>query len=453
MRTQRNTTSKPAEIKSVSIKNQRDYSTCYAHAITRNFVRTLQILGIIKAEYNERFYLLFLYIITEKIHLDCQSGGGNWTYSFDLLECIHTYISNNTLFTIKIPNKLKCYDNTCIGGPFFLSEIQLDEQQRIKDDFKLVYQNLHIAKYIYKVDYTDNTTNKPSEAIKQLLKWRLQPYIGFRNFGNCTTPELYGHAVNLRSWIGLSFEIKNSWGTEWNESINGNKVYSNITEISNYQNNTIIFSSLIFDFDNLQPKFKTNVTHNIALFNNCNISDDIKDIKINNFNALPSSIKYGFMNGGICKYDDSKDKYTGYFSFGVFIHGTHTRKKDKTLFNGKFEKEIFQNGDIKILRDLNNINEFSQIERGTFKRITTIYMFTYKIVDGIIILKIPSGLVIQKYENSVRVKYYSDSNPLTPLSGGFFKGFIHIGNTYYHAKRDSQYNVTWECSVKCLPIK
>jgi len=73
---------KPEEIKSVSIKNQGTNSTCYAHACSRNFVRTLQILGIIKSKYNEQFYLLFLYYLTEN---KACNVGGNYKDLFVLL--------------------------------------------------------------------------------------------------------------------------------------------------------------------------------------------------------------------------------------------------------------------------------------------------------------------------------------------------------------------------------
>lgn len=442
--------SKPANIKSVAIKNQGDYGTCYAHAISRNFVRTLQILGIIKAEYNEQFYLLFLYILTEVIHLDCTSGGGNWTYSFDLLEHINKYINSGSLFTLIIPNTMKCYKGTCTPGRFFLNIIQ-DEKDRIIRDFKTVYRYLHIAKYIYKVDYENKNINYPSAAIKQLLEWRLQPYIGFDNFETSTISQVYGHAVNLRSWIDLNFEIKNSWGTTW--STDGNRRYSNITQISNKINYTVIFSSLIFDFDNLDQTFKDIITNNIRLFTNRNISNNTISIKTYNFSALPKSIKYGFMNGNGCYYKDSKDIYTGQFSFGVFIEGSHTYITTKLVFTGKFEKEIFKDGEIKHLYDIIRPNEFYQISKGTFTRTRTKYLFTWELFDGIMILKDNYGLIIKKYEKSVAVKYYYESNLSKPLSYGLYKGVIHMGNKSYHAKRDSKYNVMWDCSVKCSAYK
>ncbi len=64
--------SKPNELKSVLIKEQQD-SECWAHAIRRNFVRTLQILGVIKSKYNESFYNLFFSVLT--INTECDEGG------------------------------------------------------------------------------------------------------------------------------------------------------------------------------------------------------------------------------------------------------------------------------------------------------------------------------------------------------------------------------------------
>jgi hypothetical protein len=43
---------KHKELKSAKIKNQL-YEDCWAHAISRNFVRTFQILDVIKSEYVE----------------------------------------------------------------------------------------------------------------------------------------------------------------------------------------------------------------------------------------------------------------------------------------------------------------------------------------------------------------------------------------------------------------
>jgi hypothetical protein len=82
------TSSKPDELKSVPIQNQSKSGTCYAHACSRNFERTLQILGVITSKYNTEFYFLFLYYLTEKE--SCQESG-NYTKLFDLLN----YLKNN----------------------------------------------------------------------------------------------------------------------------------------------------------------------------------------------------------------------------------------------------------------------------------------------------------------------------------------------------------------------
>ena len=62
---------KPIELSSVDIRKQK-YSDCWAHACSRNFVRTLQILDVIKPKYIDQFYDLFYTILT--IDSDCNLG-------------------------------------------------------------------------------------------------------------------------------------------------------------------------------------------------------------------------------------------------------------------------------------------------------------------------------------------------------------------------------------------
>jgi hypothetical protein len=62
---------KPEDLKSIPIIDQQE-NDCWAHAISRNFVRTFQILSIIKFEFIQKFYDLFYTILTE--YKTCKDG-------------------------------------------------------------------------------------------------------------------------------------------------------------------------------------------------------------------------------------------------------------------------------------------------------------------------------------------------------------------------------------------
>ena len=328
--------SKPQAIKSVTVKDQGQYGTCFAHACSRNFVRTLQILGVIKAEYNEQFYLLFLYTITERI--SCNTGG-NYLELFEVL----TYLKQNyeKIFNLVRPNHIKCYNDTCSieRNAKFLNLKEDDKREFIKK-INEVKDFLHVGKYEYIIDNVNKQNNYPSEAIIWLLQMKLQPYMGCSSFkapgaDNCYKGGSHGHAVILRSWNEHKVEIKNSWGDDW--ATKGNYVFNNIADIgcANLPNKVIYFASLIFDYDNLPTSFKNNVDETIKLFGtHTNISySNIKED--NNFYGKK---KYGFFDYGRYKdviYDN--EVFEGYFLYGFKNKGKKIIKDNNIIIEGNWD--------------------------------------------------------------------------------------------------------------------
>ncbi len=102
-----NLTVKDPEAKSVTIKNQLYYNTCWAHSISRTFVRTLQILGVIKAEYNEQFYLVFFVMLLQ--NYKCSEPGLTFEKIFYLFDKLKDEFKNKifeySYFNVKCFNK------------------------------------------------------------------------------------------------------------------------------------------------------------------------------------------------------------------------------------------------------------------------------------------------------------------------------------------------------------
>ncbi len=96
-------------IKSAKIKDQDNFGTCFAYAGARNFVRTLQILSVIEADFVEQFFAVFYAILTS--NKDCNKGG---TY-YDLIY-LYNYLQNNYssgLFDITWAN-IRCVGEICL---------------------------------------------------------------------------------------------------------------------------------------------------------------------------------------------------------------------------------------------------------------------------------------------------------------------------------------------------
>jgi hypothetical protein len=171
--------------------------------------------------------------------------------------------------------------------------ITKDDKILFINDMKYLFNNnlLFIGNCIY--DVKKDNSNKPPAAIKMMLYFKLQPFVNiymnkylikYINTSTVNMPSIpstenydlqcyennYGHAVNLRKWYKSGIEFKNSWG--FFTSNDGNFSVENLKYLicnNNSQNKNILnFTSLMFDYNNLNKKFKTKVNRNLCLYFN-----------------------------------------------------------------------------------------------------------------------------------------------------------------------------------------
>jgi len=303
---------KDYKTKSVTIKNQGKNGTCWAHATTRSFIRTLQILDIIKSQYNEQFYLLFFTILTK--NKSCNTGG-NTTSFYYLLD----YLKNNytdEIFNIR-KNNINCnYNyNSCEINDDINPILNISNPDKIEfiDDLKYLFDNNLLFIFIHNYKVNMDEINKPTKCIRLMLDYKLQPFVGIKisnylkthifskknffieslsdNDFKCVSES--GHAVNLRRWNKNKIEFKNSWGTH--SANDGNFFVSDLKYITCGKKQSIVFSVLVFDYNKLNLKFKQRVNNN-----RCNYFDSIdKSLEIN-------------IDEEIILYDDNGFFYSGY---------------------------------------------------------------------------------------------------------------------------------------------
>ena len=341
---------KPNEIKSVIIKEQGRYGTCWAHATSRNFIRTLQILDVIKSEYKEQFYLLFFSILTE--FEDCNEGG----YARTSMNYLLNYLKDNykeKIFKIKY-NSIKCYSFECEHNDKPILNMDNTYKEQLIKDFEYLFENnlLFIFYYFYKIN--KDSVNYPSKSIKLMLDNKLQPYVVIyvnnylnNNIKNKTTkfptvdkieymdnnckPVNPGHAVNLRRWITEGIEFKNSYG--FNSGNKGNFSVPDLKYVSceiRNKEKDILFYTIMFDYNRLNNDFKKRVNNKKCKYFNLidpflKIIEDNSDFyfdKNNNFiNGYASIInlsgKYtgNIINGQRNGYGKMK-YHTGYIYVG-----------------------------------------------------------------------------------------------------------------------------------------
>jgi hypothetical protein len=296
--------SKPEDIRSIPIIKQQKMD-CWAHSVSRNFVRTLQILCVIKSKFLQQFYDLFYTILTE--YKTCEEG----YIILDAMYFLLIYLKNNynkKIFEITY-NDNKCTQLYCTNTGIILN-IDEENKSQIISDLKYLFDNniLFIGKYPYMVNPKGN--NKPTRPIKKMLHYRLQPVVNVNisnflytqirkktinypsveeklNFDNkCITHTLYSHAVNLRKWQENYIEFKNSWGSftsnKGNFSVADLKFIICVKNDINDIKDNIKFLSLMFDYYKLDTSYKLRVSKKYNSYHpTIDIKLEIKDIKKN----------------------------------------------------------------------------------------------------------------------------------------------------------------------------
>lgn len=320
------------DIKSVSIKKQLN-GDCFAHAIARNFVRTLQMLGAFTSKHNEYFYKLFYTIIVNKF------GCTGLIIILTALTYLLEYLYNNleSLFETDM----------CIGD---ICNMYDREIFSINDDVKSIFKQtmidikpaLYILSLEYKIEQINN--NNPSRQIKEMLDEKLQPVVGFtvseflldkissqktksNLVPSITENRIYScnkgknniisrHAINLRKWMRNYIEFKNSWGTGSYNSGNFSITDIKLLTCINYDiisidclmfNKSLLSARIIQINENIKSKYKTTIDKEIAEFN---IKLNIKYV-INDFNIISGTGILKFGNNNIYEGEFKNNMYNG----------------------------------------------------------------------------------------------------------------------------------------------
>ena len=388
---------KPKEIISAVIKDQGDYGTCWAHSIARNFVRTFQILGIIKTDYIEDFYYLFYKILI--INRDCNKG-----YDYTVMFELYNYLKENfceNIFTINwigfncgdnyINEELKLrdlnfdkVDGIQLTDPILkkINDNEFDKRQLISD-FDYLFNNdlLFIGKFDYMVKL--NELNSPTKAIKTMLNYRLQPcviiflnkylnkqiYLSSRDVPSVHESESFNmscikngvHAINLRKWNNDYIEFKNSHGVD--STNNGNFSVKDLKYLICKKKHDIIFASLMFKYNKLNIEFRRRVDHKLTTyhtvfdvsavkkntdivyyngdFNDYGLFHSCGRIIFSNGNEYIGEWKNGFFNGrGIMNYSNG-DKYEGHWKNDLFNGYGIMNYSNGDKYEGEWKNNLF----------------------------------------------------------------------------------------------------------------
>ena len=365
---------KPAELRSVPIQKQL-YGDCWAHAICRNFIRTLQVLDVIKSKYNKQFYDLFYSVLTE--NKDCNKGG-NVSDLFILFDFLK--LNYKVIFDIS-SNKSECFKGYCSDAEeytFFKNMDSDDKNDFINKMADLFNRDiLFVGKYTYTINPSGN--NKPSLAIRTMLECKLQPYVGIRlnkylknlirktdslqiqydkpyipdieEFDNSCITGSYSHAVNLRRWKNNYVEFKNSWGG--NVADGGNFSVSDLKYLICDGDNIVEFASLMFKYNQIENILPYNETFdpNLKIKNEDQDLSDFYD-------------SYGLLNGNVTVYF-SDLKYEGDISNGFREGNGKATYTNGDIYEGEWKNNIrkgrgkmtYTNGDIYEGNWKNNVKE------------------------------------------------------------------------------------------------
>ena len=351
---------KPAELRSVPIQTQL-YGDCWAHAICRNFVRTLQVLDVIKSKYNKQFYDLFYSVLTE--NKDCYEGG-NMSDLFILFDFLK--LNYKVIFDIA-SNKSECFKGYCSDAEEykFLENMDPDHKIEFIDKMADLFDRdiLFIGAYTYTINPSGN--NKPSLAIRKMLECKLQPYVTIRlnrylknlidktnplqtqiednkpyipdikKYNNSCITDSYSHAVNLRRWKNNYVEFKNSWGG--NVADSGNFSVSDLKYLICDKHNIVEFASLMFKYDQI----KNILPYNETFDPNLEIKNE--DQELSGFYD-----SYGLLNGNVTVYF-SNLKYEGDISNGFREGRGKATYTNDDIYEGKWKNnKIEGNGEMKL---------------------------------------------------------------------------------------------------------
>lgn len=473
---------KPDELRSIKIKTQK-FNDCWAHSICRNFVRTLQILGVIKSKYNNDFYDLFYSILTTK--KDCENGG-NLSYLFILFDFLK-YNYKERIFSIK-SSKSKCFEDYCLGDEYiFLKNMTLEDKQEFILNMGYLFDNdiLFIGKYTYLVNQSGN--NKIPKAIKKMLEFKLQPYVAIRfnkylydiikipskptialesnvpesnvpksNVPESNVPESnipesnipfipdipvydnncsnqiyhnsgYSHAVNLRKWTSNYIDLKNSWGTRTGNK--GNFSVKDLKYLICKSNKYIYFGSLMFRYEKiLDSNIKARLDSILSSYEPT--VDQSLDLKEEGDISLDS---YGLLNGNGTLVD-LNGTYTGDFMNGFFHGNGIMNELDGSEYNGRWKNgKKDGNGRIKYAdEDVYNgewkedmYHGYGEIEYSDGEVYKGEWKFDYKNGHGM--LKYPDGSIYSgqwkfDYRDGRGMIKYPDE---TVYKGNWFKDKRH----------------------------
>mgnify|MGYP000134292700 CR=1 FL=1 len=268
-------------VKSATIKNQGKYPNCWAHAISRNFLRLFQITQVITHKYVEQFYKLFYTILTNNFAL---SSGSNFSKMDYLLNYLKDNYSNQ-IFNIANKDIIQTHSRDKNPDEFIL-RMEQDDKEKFISDLKYLFDNnlLFIFNNYYKV--TNDKVNNPTKYIKLLLDFKMQPTVGIyvSNYlknkissktkiildnsekidTKCSSSTGTGHMVNLRRWTANGIEFKNSWGLSSGEQ--GNFTVPDLKYVICEKNDSIAISSLMFDYDNLSNEFKKRIAGSLCMY-------------------------------------------------------------------------------------------------------------------------------------------------------------------------------------------
>ena len=250
--------------------------------------------------------------------------------------------------------------------------------KRIDDDeqnFNLIKNLLYVKYIIYK---PNKGKNYPTPEIFEMLRYKLQPAVGFTYSTNLSSRKWYtksnlkplilelntedekcnipenGHCVNLRKWTDDYVEFKNSWGVDKYNS--GNFSVSDIRQLSciteNMRQTTIVFFCLMPELTNLPPEINFKI---IQLYKK---TINIQELKLHNSkiikyyidsqgNIYNGSIIRNYQNNIYEKHGNGKMTYAnGNVYDGQWLNDKKEGKGTMTYIDGNIYDGQWSNDNI-----------------------------------------------------------------------------------------------------------